>query len=102
VGKAHGWYRDPFGIHEDRYFTEGFPTKLVRDLGVESYDLPPDEPVTEAELIPVSAAADDDGGAEQERRSRHEADIARGNITHTGRAVFDYYEAHRPIEPDDS
>ena len=36
-----GWYRDPYGVHEDRYFSQGFPTKLVRDNGVESYDPPP-------------------------------------------------------------
>ena len=38
---ARGWYRDPFGRHEDRYFSMGAPTKLVRDAGVESYDPPP-------------------------------------------------------------
>jgi putative flippase GtrA len=37
----HGWQRDPYGIHEDRYFTRGEPTRLVRDGGVESYDEPP-------------------------------------------------------------
>jgi hypothetical protein len=36
-----GWARDPFGLHESRYFSAGRPTKLVRDGGVESYDEPP-------------------------------------------------------------
>jgi hypothetical protein len=36
-----GWSADPFGIHEERYLSEGQPTKLVRDGGVESYDEPP-------------------------------------------------------------
>jgi hypothetical protein len=36
-----GWYPDPFGLHADRYFSEGGATRLVRDGGVESYDEPP-------------------------------------------------------------
>jgi hypothetical protein len=26
-----GWYKDPFGVHDARWFTEGRPTALVRD-----------------------------------------------------------------------
>jgi hypothetical protein len=50
---AQGWYRDPFGLHEDRYFSQGLPTKLVRDGERESYDLPPDRPLPEADLVPA-------------------------------------------------
>jgi hypothetical protein len=32
---------DPFGVHEERYFSAGQPTKLVRDRDAESYDEPP-------------------------------------------------------------
>ena len=39
--KAQGWYRDPYCVHEDRYFSDGQPTKLVRDGSVECYDPPP-------------------------------------------------------------
>jgi hypothetical protein len=28
-------------VHEDRYFSVGQPTKLVRDGGIEDYDPPP-------------------------------------------------------------
>ena len=42
--KAQGWYRDPYSVHEDRYFSAGQPTKLVRDGRVESYDPPPPRP----------------------------------------------------------
>jgi hypothetical protein len=38
---AQGWYLDPYGVHEHRYFSGGRPTKLVRDDGAESYDPPP-------------------------------------------------------------
>jgi hypothetical protein len=39
----YGWQPDPFGLHELRYFSQGSPTKLVRDDGVEGYDEPPGE-----------------------------------------------------------
>jgi len=55
-----GWYLDPYEVHEDRYFSGGRPTKLVRDDGVESYDPPPDdEPVPDPESlveVPVRTA----------------------------------------------
>ena len=33
-----GWYSDPFLLHEDRWFSAGTPTALVRDEGVASQD----------------------------------------------------------------
>ncbi len=36
-----GWFADPFGKHEARYFSAGSPTRLVRDGEAESYDEPP-------------------------------------------------------------
>lgn len=42
--KAQGWYRDPYCVHEDRYFSDGQPTKLVRDGSTECYDPPPPGP----------------------------------------------------------
>ena len=62
---AEGWYRDPFGIHEDRWMSQGKATKLVRDGGTESYDPPPDLPLP-AELVPVDSGATGDEGAGQE------------------------------------
>lgn len=50
--KAQGWYRDPYLVHEDRYFSAGQPTKLVRDAGTEDYDPPPSGPPGE-ELVAV-------------------------------------------------
>jgi hypothetical protein len=40
-GDLQGWSADPFGRHEQRYFSAGQPTKLVRDGLAESYDEPP-------------------------------------------------------------
>ena len=50
---AQGWYRDPYGLHDDRYFSQGLPTKLVRDDERESYDPPPDRALPEADLEPA-------------------------------------------------
>jgi hypothetical protein len=62
--QLQGWSADPFGLHEERYFSAGRPTKLVRDGTVESYEDPPsdtyevpdDEPEAEA-FAPAPAAA---------------------------------------------
>ena len=35
---AVGWYPDPFGRHEIRWFSQGEPTSMVRDGMVESHD----------------------------------------------------------------
>ena len=37
-----GWYTDPFGRHEARWFSDGSPTSLVRDAGATSTDRPPE------------------------------------------------------------
>jgi hypothetical protein len=54
--QAQGWYRDPYGMHEDRYLSAGLPTKLVRDDGQESSDPPPDEPLPDGDMIPARSA----------------------------------------------
>jgi hypothetical protein len=41
-----GWYRDPFKIHADRWISEGQPTALVRDEGIEAHDPPPEKAFT--------------------------------------------------------
>jgi hypothetical protein len=61
-----GWFRDPYHLHEFRYFSEGNPTKLVRDAGLESFDPPPDIPMPEAP-IPAPSHAGQSGGADMRR-----------------------------------
>lgn len=39
--RAQGWYRDPYYRHDERWVTQGRPTALVRDGGVESHDEAP-------------------------------------------------------------
>ena len=43
--EAEGWFRDPYGQHDDRWFSAGHPTSLVRDGAVESRDEPPLFPI---------------------------------------------------------
>jgi hypothetical protein len=60
--QLEGWCTDPFGRHEARWLSQGVPTKLVRDGGVESYEAPPDEPPSQAAVLieapPSRASAD--------------------------------------------
>jgi len=42
LGRAQNWCLDPYGRHEVRWFSQGIPTALVRDRGLESQDPPPD------------------------------------------------------------
>lgn len=46
--EAEGWCTDPYRRHEERWFSAGEPTDLVRDGEVESRDPPPDLPPPEA------------------------------------------------------
>jgi hypothetical protein len=39
-----GWYPDPYGNHDQRWFANGRPTNLVCDQGVQSFDGPLREP----------------------------------------------------------
>lgn len=44
---TEGWFLDPFGLHVDRWFSDGVPTKLVTDGDVTSHDPPPSAEVAE-------------------------------------------------------
>lgn len=60
-----GWYRDPFGVHQLRWFSAGTPTDLVRDEDVEAYEAPP-QPTWDGDLVPYLPApsADEEGGGD--------------------------------------
>jgi len=57
---AEGWYVDPFGAHEARWFSAGRPTLLVRDNGQELHD-PPPQATFDGPLTPVEGVQDSDG-----------------------------------------
>jgi len=44
---AEGWYLDPYGVHEQRWMSDGRPTSLVRDAAVVAEDEPPQRPPPE-------------------------------------------------------
>ena len=58
--QAEGWYRDPYLVHEDRWFSAGQPTALVRDGGVDGHDPPPAGPPT-TELVEAPEVEPTDG-----------------------------------------
>lgn len=88
---AQGWYRDPYGVHQDRYFSAGTATKLVRDSGREAYDPAPDRPLPSGDLVPA-----DEGGEETGNRSdlRHadEASAEAYDRAKARRAAFDVFD----------
>jgi hypothetical protein len=89
--QAEGWYVDPFGSHEARWFSDGAPTALVRDGGEESYEAPPST-TYEGTLTPVDE--DVDGNADDLLRS----DSAEKPFDpHDGvRAVLDVFDQRPP------
>ena len=91
---AQGWYRDPYGVHEDRYFSAGQPTKLVRDAGEESYDPPPPGPPPE-ELTEVPAA--EPGGGDDLRRADELAAAPGYDPKAARRALLDEMTAFKPL-----
>ena len=56
--EIEGWYKDPFGKHAARWFSDGTQTALVRDAGgVTSQDVPPSRTYAgELELVADSLA----------------------------------------------
>jgi hypothetical protein len=60
--RPEGWYRDPYNVHSDRWFSDGNPTALIRDAGQESQDPPPNQPFSGplVESDPVGPSDADD------------------------------------------
>lgn len=58
---AQGWYQDPFGVHEHRWFSDGTPTSLVRDGAAETDD-PPPAPEYAGRLVAAATRELPDGG----------------------------------------
>lgn len=65
---AEGWYQDPYGVHEARWFSDGTPTALVRDGRKEGRDTPPAEPAT-GPLVECADPSDEPTGEEAFRRA---------------------------------
>jgi len=84
---AEGWYTDPFGRHEARWMSNGRPTELVRDDGVESHDDPPDEPPS-GTPVPI----DDDPANADDLRRADDADQEAYDPQQAQRAVWDSFD----------
>ena len=70
-GHDEGWYKDPYGIHDARWLSDGVPTKLVRDGDTESYADPPDTPPTQTP-VRLEAPVEPLGGADLKRSGQYE------------------------------
>ncbi|MGO8871292.1 MAG: hypothetical protein ACLQPH_07790 [Acidimicrobiales bacterium] len=76
-GAAEGWYEDPFRLHQHRWFSNGKPSKLVRDDGVESSDPAPGD-VPPGPLVPVDSVAVAADGSDLKRADDAEANSSGG------------------------
>jgi len=95
--EAQGWYRDPYGLHEDRYFSAGVPTKLVRDAGSESYDEPSARPLPETQLVPAPSADGDENHGSDLRRADEASSDDPYSAEAAKRAAFDVMDSGWPI-----
>jgi hypothetical protein len=83
-----GWFDDPFGVHEHRYFSAGHPTKLVRDAGVESYDPPPAD-TWSGPLVPVE---EPEGGDATDLRRADDISSGPYDPARARRAALDVFD----------
>jgi hypothetical protein len=65
--REEGWYTDPFGLHERRWFSDGVPTKLVSDNGITSND-----PAPNTRYVLAPKPIEDSTGLTVEAGSTHE------------------------------
>ena len=71
--KEEGWYRDPYGVHEDRWISDGTPTSLVRDRDIEAKD-PPPEDIEPGALVPAARHYQSSGANDLRRADDAEVD----------------------------
>lgn len=97
--EAQGWYRDPYGLHQDRYFSAGRATELIRDAGHEAYDPPPDRPCDLGNLVPAESAdhfdASDLRRADEAERSATARDLRRADEAEESEILYDPQAAER-------
>jgi hypothetical protein len=76
-----GWFKDPYALHTDRWYSDGKPTPLVRDGDHELKDPPPaSDPVLP--LVPaLPRAVGGEGGEEQEYVLAMDVPGAWGRVT---------------------
>src|SRR5262249_60857257 len=95
--EAEGWYHDPYGLHEERWYSNGKPTGLVRDAKVESNDPAPSEPAPTTTL--VRSAGDPSAGGPGDMRRADDAERGDLNPDYGERAFDNFGYARTPFEP---
>ncbi|MGO9872726.1 MAG: hypothetical protein ACLPVY_02915 [Acidimicrobiia bacterium] len=84
--EAEGWYQDPYGLHDERWYSNGTATSLVRDARVESKDPPPPHPPASSTLSRKEAATSSRGSDDVRRADDAEQGASDPNY---GDAAFD-------------
>ncbi|HEY5108995.1 MAG TPA: hypothetical protein VII96_05235 [Acidimicrobiales bacterium] len=74
-----GWFVDPFGIHELRWFSQGSPTALVRDGRTETQDPPPDRPVPGPLVRGTVPSRPGPAGSDPRRADSRDRDVQPGS-----------------------
>ena len=81
-----GWFVDPFGLHDQRWFSQGTATPLVRDGKYESQDPPPDEVLPGPLVRPFAPSRTDAPAVDTRRVDQRGADVASdGHVDSVGR-----------------
>jgi hypothetical protein len=89
-----GWYQDPYGSHEARWFSVGTPTALVRDAGVEAHDPPPAD-ATSGVVEPNELPEETSGASDVLRADDAEAGAPADGRT-PGEAALDAFPQSAP------
>jgi hypothetical protein len=90
--ELRGWQRDPFGVHEFRFFSDdGKPTLLVRDGDTKSYDKPPVS-ADGAYLWSPEPASGRNGASPGQGHPPWPADLAHQSASHRNGTVRDTFE----------
>jgi len=83
-----GWFVDPFGLHDQRWFSQGTATPLVRDGRNESQDPPPDGVPPGPLLRPLAPSRTDAPAVDTRRVDHRGIDAAPdGHVDSVGRPV---------------
>ena len=89
--ETEGWYRDPYGLHDARWISNGEPTSLVRDSGVESRDEPPPLPITHPLVEAPSGEQHVDDVHRADEGARGEEPFSAAKIANAGDATADAF-----------
>jgi hypothetical protein len=88
--QIEGWYTDPYGRHEARWMSQGEPTHLVEDGGIEGDDsVATGEPFT---CVPVRIDPDGPGDGTDRLRADDAQTEGPYDASEASRAASDVYD----------